>query len=67
MANAFDCVCLCLGKSGELRSPKRVCNEYRSVLVERNPFTSPVKDRLLGINNLKSKMLSPALQSAFAR
>lgn len=54
------------GKSGELRSPKRVCNEYRSVLVERNSFTSPVKDRLLGINNLKSKMLSPALQSAFA-
>nr|B1ABS0.1 RecName: Full=Retinoblastoma-related protein [Pilosella officinarum]ABZ85632.1 retinoblastoma-related protein [Pilosella officinarum] len=54
------------GKSGEIRSPKRVCNEYRSVLVERNSFTSPVKDRLLGINNLKSKILSPALQSAFA-
>lgn len=44
---------------GDIRSPKRV-------LVERNSFTSPVKDRLLGINNLKSKMLSPALQSAFA-
>nr|B1ABR6.1 RecName: Full=Retinoblastoma-related protein [Hieracium piloselloides]ABZ85628.1 retinoblastoma-related protein [Hieracium piloselloides] len=54
------------GKSGEIRSPKRVCNEYRSVLVERNSFTSPVKDRLLGIGNLKSKILSPALQSAFA-
>lgn len=55
------------GKNIDLRSPKRVCTEYRSVLVERNSFTSPVKDRLLGINNLKSKILSPALQSAFAR
>lgn len=54
------------GKNNDLRSPKRVCNEYRSVLVERNSFTSPVKDRLLGLNNLKSKLLSPALQSAFA-
>ncbi|KAJ0560227.1 Retinoblastoma-related protein [Helianthus annuus] len=54
------------GKSSILLSPKRVCTEYRSVLVERNSFTSPVKDRLLGINNLKSKLLSPALQSAFA-
>ncbi|KAI3734061.1 hypothetical protein L6452_13522 [Arctium lappa] len=54
------------GKNCDLRSPKRVCTEYRSVLVERNSFTSPVKDRLLGINNLKSKLLSPALQSAFA-
>ncbi|XP_076892687.1 retinoblastoma-related protein-like [Bidens hawaiensis] len=54
------------GKSNILLSPKRVCTEYRSVLVERNSFASPVKDRLLGINNLKSKILSPALQSAFA-
>nr|GEV53483.1 retinoblastoma-related protein [Tanacetum cinerariifolium] len=54
------------GKNGDLRSPKRVCSEYRSVLVERNSFASPVKDRLMGINNLKSKLLSPALQSAFA-
>nr|XP_043606150.1 retinoblastoma-related protein isoform X2 [Erigeron canadensis] len=54
------------GKNNDLRSPKRVCTEYRSVLVERNSFTSPVKDRLLGINNSKSKLLSPALQSAFA-
>ncbi|KAJ0605395.1 putative retinoblastoma protein family [Helianthus annuus] len=43
------------GKSKILLSPKRVCTEYRSVLVERNSFTSPVKDRLLGINNFKSK------------
>lgn len=54
------------GKNIDIRSPKRVCTDYRSVLVERNSFTSPVKDRLLGINNLKSKLLSPALQSAFA-
>ncbi|MFS7904567.1 hypothetical protein Hanom_Chr01g00037631 [Helianthus anomalus] len=30
------------------------------------PSHLPVKDRLLGINNLKSKLLSPALQSAFS-
>ncbi|XAR58140.1 hypothetical protein NMG60_11026538 [Bertholletia excelsa] len=53
------------GLNGDIRSPKRLCTEYRSVLVERNPFTSPVKDRLLALNNLKPK-LSPALQSAFA-
>ncbi|KAL2559974.1 Retinoblastoma-related protein 1 [Forsythia ovata] len=53
------------GQNGDIRSPKRVCTEYRSVLVERNSFTSPVKDRLLALNNLKSK-LTPALQSAFA-
>ncbi|GJS84763.1 retinoblastoma-related protein [Tanacetum coccineum] len=53
-------------KNGDLRSPKRVCSEYRSVLVERNSFASPVKDRFMGINNLKSKLLSPALQSVFA-
>ncbi|CAN4120683.1 unnamed protein product [Withania somnifera] len=33
------------GQLGDLRSPKRLCTEYRSVLVERNSFTSPVKDR----------------------
>lgn len=49
-----------------MRSPKRVCADYRSVLVERNSFTSPVKDRFLAFNNLKSK-LPPPLQSAFAR
>ncbi|MQM09087.1 hypothetical protein Taro_041951 [Colocasia esculenta] len=51
-------------QNGEPRSPKRLCTEYRSVLVERNSFTSPVKDRLLTFNSLKSK--SPLLQSAFA-
>ncbi|KAJ0547818.1 putative transcription repressor RB family [Helianthus annuus] len=30
------------------------------------PSQLPVKDRLLGINNLKSKLLSPALQSTFS-
>ncbi|KAK4402561.1 Retinoblastoma-related protein [Sesamum angolense] len=53
-------------QNGDIRSPKRVCMEYRSVLVERNPFTSPVKDRLLGLNNLKPKLPPPILQSAFA-
>uniref|UniRef100_A0A1D1ZL71 Retinoblastoma-related protein n=2 Tax=Anthurium amnicola TaxID=1678845 RepID=A0A1D1ZL71_9ARAE len=51
-------------QNGEARSPKRVCTEYRSVLVERNSFTSPVKDRLLTFSSLKSKL--PLLQSAFA-
>ncbi|PIM97827.1 Rb (Retinoblastoma tumor suppressor)-related protein [Handroanthus impetiginosus] len=54
------------GQNGDIRSPKRVCTEYRSVLVERNSFTSPVKDRLLALNNLKSKFPPPVLQSAFA-
>ncbi|KAG7945911.1 hypothetical protein I3843_14G011500 [Carya illinoinensis] len=53
-----------LGQNGDIRSPKRLCTDYRSVLVERNSFTSPVKDRLL--NNIKSKLPPPALQSAFA-
>ncbi|GMN55572.1 hypothetical protein TIFTF001_024684 [Ficus carica] len=53
------------GTNGDMRSPKRVCADYRSVLVERNSFTSPVKDRFLAFNNLKSK-LPPPLQSAFA-
>ncbi|XP_078434477.1 retinoblastoma-related 1 [Wolffia australiana] len=50
--------------SSEMRSPKRPCSEYRTVLVERNSFTSPVKDRLLTFNSLKSRL--PLLQSAFA-
>lgn len=54
------------GQNGDIRSPKRVCTEYRSVLVERNSFTSPVKDRLLALNNLKSKFQPPILHSAFA-
>ncbi|XP_031262887.1 retinoblastoma-related protein [Pistacia vera] len=54
------------GQNGDIRSPKRPCTDYRSVLVERNTFTSPVKDRLLALNNLKSKFLPPPLQSAFA-
>ncbi|XP_051116256.1 retinoblastoma-related protein [Andrographis paniculata] len=53
------------GQNGDIRSPKRICPEYRSALVERNSFTSPVKDRLLVLNNLKSKF-PPVLQSAFA-
>ncbi|XP_035542050.1 retinoblastoma-related protein-like isoform X2 [Juglans regia] len=52
------------GQHGDIRSPKRLCMDYRSVLVERKSFTSPVKDRLL--SNLKSKLPPPALQSAFA-
>lgn len=52
------------GQNGDIRSPKRPCTDYRSVLVERNSFTSPVKERLLG--NLKAKLPPPALQSAFA-
>ncbi|KAJ6713937.1 hypothetical protein OIU85_025548 [Salix viminalis] len=52
------------GQNGDIRSPKRPCTDFRSVLVERNSFTSPVKDRLLG--NLKSKLPPPPLQSAFA-
>ncbi|CAK9178793.1 unnamed protein product [Ilex paraguariensis] len=54
------------GQNVDIRSPKRVCTEYRSMLVERNSFTSPVKDRLLALNNLKSKLPPAALQSAFA-
>ncbi|XP_050232092.1 retinoblastoma-related protein [Mercurialis annua] len=54
------------GQNGDIRSPKRPCPDYRSVLVERNSFTSPVKDRLLAFSNLKSKLPPPPLQSAFA-
>nr|XP_010908926.1 retinoblastoma-related protein [Elaeis guineensis] len=50
-------------QNGDAVSPKRACSEYRSVLVERNSFTSPVKERTLTLN-LKSKL--PPLQSAFA-
>lgn len=53
------------GQNGDVRSPKRVCTDYRSVLVERNSFASPVKDRLLAFNNHKGR-LPPPLQSAFA-
>ncbi|KAH9623773.1 hypothetical protein KSS87_020422, partial [Heliosperma pusillum] len=52
------------GQNGDIRSPKRAAMEYRSVLVERNSFTSPMKDPL--INSLKHKLTPPALQSAFA-
>ena len=55
------------GQNGHIRSPKRLCTDLRSVLVERNSFTSPVKDRLLAFSNIKSKLLPPPLQSAFAR
>ncbi|XP_060178907.1 retinoblastoma-related protein 1 isoform X1 [Lycium barbarum] len=54
------------GHIGDIRSPKRLCTEYRSVLVERNSFTSPVKDRFLALTNIKSKFPPPPLQSAFA-
>ncbi|XP_052205524.1 retinoblastoma-related protein isoform X2 [Diospyros lotus] len=54
------------GQNGDVPSPKRLCTEYRSVLVERSSFASPVKDRLLAFNNIKSKLPPPALQSAFA-
>ncbi|KAL6288867.1 hypothetical protein ACE6H2_006377 [Prunus campanulata] len=54
------------GQNGDIRSPKRLCTDYRSVLLERNSFTSPVKDRLLASSNLKSKLPPPPLQSAFA-
>ncbi|TYI85770.1 hypothetical protein E1A91_D04G019200v1 [Gossypium mustelinum] len=50
------------GQNGDVRSPMRPCTELRSVLVERNAFTSPVKDRLLALNSLKKA----PLQSAFA-
>ncbi|KAJ8427463.1 hypothetical protein Cgig2_033093 [Carnegiea gigantea] len=52
------------GPNGDIRSPKRAATEYRSVLIERNSFTSPVKDRL--ISNLKQKLTPPVLHAAFA-
>ncbi|XP_020106926.1 retinoblastoma-related protein-like isoform X2 [Ananas comosus] len=51
-------------QNGEARSPKRACNEFRSVLVERNSFTPPTKERLLTFNSLKSRVLT--LQPTFA-
>ncbi|KAM1469210.1 hypothetical protein ACFX14_039903 [Malus domestica] len=54
------------GQNGDIRSPKRSCTDYRSILLERNSFTSPVKDRPLALSNLKSKLPPPPLQSAFA-
>ncbi|KAM0934796.1 putative transcription repressor RB family [Dioscorea sansibarensis] len=51
-------------QNGEVRSPKRLCSEYRNVLAERNSFTSPVKECLSTFNCLKPKL--PHLQSAFA-
>ncbi|KAJ4898165.1 Retinoblastoma-related protein 1 [Raphanus sativus] len=56
----------CPGQNGDIKSPKRQCTDYHSILVERNSFTSPVKDRLLAFGNAKSKMPAPPLQSAFA-
>ncbi|KAL0676062.1 hypothetical protein Bca4012_004043 [Brassica carinata] len=56
----------CPGQNGDIKSPKRQCTDYHSVLVERNSFTSPVKDRLLASGNGKSKLPPPPLQSAFA-
>ena len=49
-----------------MRPPKRVCADYRSVLVERNSYTSTVKDRFIAFNNLNPN-LPPPLQSALAR
>ncbi|XP_018440087.2 retinoblastoma-related protein 1 isoform X2 [Raphanus sativus] len=57
----------CPGQNGDIKSPKRLCTDYRSILVERSSFASPVKDRLLALGNVKSKTLPPPpLQSAFA-
>ncbi|KAF7824755.1 Retinoblastoma-related protein 1 [Senna tora] len=53
-------------QNGDTRSPKRLCTENRSVVPERNSFTSPVKDRRLPLSNLKARLLQPPLQSAFA-
>ncbi|EPS57328.1 hypothetical protein M569_17490, partial [Genlisea aurea] len=54
------------GVNADMRSPKRMAIEQRSALVNRNSFTSPVKDRQLVLNNLKSKFPPHVLQSAFA-
>lgn len=56
----------CPSQNGDMRSPKRTCSEYRSVLVERNSFTSPLKDRLLPFSSPKSKLPPAPLQSAFS-
>ncbi|KAJ4972646.1 hypothetical protein NE237_005820 [Protea cynaroides] len=52
-------------QNGDIRFPKRVCGEYRIVLVEHKSFTSPMKECLMAFSSLKSK-LPPPLQSAFA-
>ncbi|CAL5419625.1 unnamed protein product [Camellia sinensis] len=62
---SLPCV-LSLQKNEISLSTKRLCTEYRSVLFERNSFTSSVKDCLLAFNTPKSKLPPPALQSAFA-
>ncbi|WCJ38683.1 Retinoblastoma-related protein [Euphorbia peplus] len=54
------------GENADIRSPKRPCPYYQSVLVERNSFTLPMKNRLRALNNVKSKLYPPPLQSAFA-
>ncbi|GAB2281346.1 Retinoblastoma- protein 1 [Dionaea muscipula] len=55
------------GQNGEIRSPKRLCTQYRCVIVECNSFTSPVKDQLSGLNYFRVKLTPPpTLQSAFA-
>ncbi|KAG8501834.1 hypothetical protein CXB51_004110 [Gossypium anomalum] len=58
-----------LGQNGDVRTKWGCQVSYETlhgveecVLVERNAFTSPVKDRLLALNNLKKA----PLQSAFA-
>lgn len=52
------------GQCGDTQPPKRLRTRHRSALVERSPFKSPFKDHLLPYNHLKSKALSPALQTA---
>lgn len=65
MAYSWNYVDVVTDQNGEARSPKRACNEFRSVLVERNSFTPPTKERLLTFNSLKSRVLT--LQPTFAR
>ncbi|KAK6945425.1 Retinoblastoma-associated protein, B-box [Dillenia turbinata] len=52
--------------NGDMQSPRRLCTEFRSVLVERNSVISPMSDCLLALSSPKSKSLQPLLQSAFA-
>ncbi|KAG0500259.1 hypothetical protein HPP92_000331 [Vanilla planifolia] len=53
-----------LDVQSDASSPKRQCTGLRNALVERNSFTSPVKEQLMALNSPKSKL--PPLQSAFA-
>ncbi|XP_031486924.1 retinoblastoma-related protein-like [Nymphaea colorata] len=46
-------------------SPKKVISDPAGVLLERNSFTSPVKEHLVSFSCFKTK-LQPPLQSAFA-